>query len=138
MDLCTQGKHKRTSRLLHPWRSFQQTRFFKCYFGFQAIQLCCAAVGTDSEVSANVTEWNRPEKLHEHLGKSGSESPGRPAEHQINKRTPADSLYVALYPGPKCWQICSGWEHQYVGAQNGDDTSLAAAAEQHPNHSASL
>uniref|UniRef100_A0A2D4IIT0 Uncharacterized protein n=1 Tax=Micrurus lemniscatus lemniscatus TaxID=129467 RepID=A0A2D4IIT0_MICLE len=93
-------------------------------------------VGTDCKVSADITEWNCTEKLYEYLGESCAKSSGRSTEYQTDKRIAADSVHVTLHLGPECWQVCSSWQHKHVGLPNGDDSSLAAAAEQYPDHQA--
>lgn len=61
-------------------------------------------------------------------------SPWRPAKHQTNKGTPPDPLHVLMYTGPESRQVCAGRKHQHVGVPNGDNSTLAAAAEQYPNY----
>lgn len=39
-----------------------------------------------------------------------------------------------MYTGPKSRQVRAGREHQHVGVPNGDDSPLAATAEQHPDY----
>lgn len=39
-----------------------------------------------------------------------------------------------MHAGAKGRQVRAGWEHQHVGVPNGDDSALAAATEQHPDH----
>lgn len=39
-----------------------------------------------------------------------------------------------MYTGPESRQVCAGRKHQHVGVPNGDNSTLAAAAEQYPNY----
>lgn len=61
-------------------------------------------------------------------------SPRRPAKHQTDQGAAADPLHVLVYAGAKSRQVCAGREHQHVGIPDGDDPTLAAAAEQRPDY----